>query len=164
YAPWVHKHPRVEEELAAIASGATPNRAGPSVGAEASATPATAEPARRKEFLEALARQKFEDWQLVTPQLAAHLSATGASIDSIFFNELRESSFKLVTDHDIPTKDLGPFQLLRVWDPHARSFALASNATTDDLAKGEWLHEELKPTSEHAGGHRFTRVLPDGDL
>ncbi|MEZ0227798.1 MAG: hypothetical protein ACAI25_04180, partial [Planctomycetota bacterium] len=156
FRSWVERRPRVMDALAAIASG-IPAQVGPMVGPLGSATP-SARPQRRQDFEDAVAKQKPGDWTLTTKTFTASLSATGATVDGLTFNEIKEPSFKPVAEGDKAMKALEPYQLLKVWDPRLKSFALTSNAVTDDLGKAEWLHEEIP------GGHRFSRVLPDGDL
>jgi YidC/Oxa1 family membrane protein insertase len=162
-ADWVHAHPPVEAAIAAITSmdiaaiksnvnaAATP-------AAPANKTPETAEPPRRREFLDKLGAQKPGEIPFTTKTLTLALSTTGGSVDTLKFNELKESSFKPVAQTDPPVNDLGPLELLKVWDPAERSFALTSKAANEALDAVEWLHEEIP------GGHRFSRILPGGEL
>jgi hypothetical protein len=55
----------------------------------------------------------------------------GALLLSLAAHAFLIASFKPVSESDPHMKDLGPYQLLKVWDPHARSFVVTSNATTE---------------------------------
>lgn len=159
-AAWLRAHPQVGEAIAALRSSTAvlhaDGTAAPS--SETPARPTGPLPERRARFLEAVAAQGSHEITFTTKTITAHLAREGASVDSLFFNEFKEPSFKPLAERDPPLSELGPFVELKTFDPRLRSFALESNSANEALEKEPWLHEAIE------GGHRFTRVLPDGDL
>jgi len=163
-AEWVGRHPDVAAAISAALANAPLNN-GNGVAPVPSATTPTAPVApvtsTRQAFLDQIAKQGSSvDAKLTTKTITARLDTTGATIATLQFNDLKESSFKPVSASDPPVSELGPYQLLRPWDK-AESFALTVPKSADmpeELDKVEWLYTEIP------GGHRFTRVLPDGEL
>lgn len=166
---WFEKHyPEVALEIAAVTSTAQARTnagdTGPTTSVTGGPTGGTVPPLRAK-FLEDLDHQKPEDWTLTTETMRVKLAAEGGTVETLTFlddpktsGSMRESSFTPVAPHDRAISELEGFQLLKTWDPGVRSFALESKLANEPLGNVGWLHQAIE------GGHRFTRVLPDGDL
>ena len=88
---------------------------------------------------------------------SARHSTRGAAVEALTFTTIKESTFKLIDGGG--ARELKLFQPLRAYDARVRTLALVSPAAEKDLDALDWAHEALAD-----GAHRFTRVLPDGDV